>query len=229
MSGRYYPAIVSLFAVMLVVSNIMAVKLVALFGLFLPAAVILFPLTYIFGDVLTEVYGYGRARQAIWIGFSCNLVAVAALWLGGRLSPAPFWTAGVYASPDAAQAAYGAILGYAPRLLAASFVAYLAGEFLNSYIMARMKLATHGRFLWLRTIASTLAGEGVDSAVFITLAFGGLLAWGDLGATILSQWLFKVVYEFLATPMTYVVINALKKAEGLDFFDRETVFNPLQF
>jgi uncharacterized integral membrane protein (TIGR00697 family) len=229
MSGRFYPAIVSLFAVMLAISNIMAVKLVSLFGLYLPAAVILFPVTYIFGDVLTEVYGYGRARQAIWIGFGCNLLAVIALWLGGQLTPAPFWTAGSFASPEAAQAAYSAILGFAPRLLAASFVAYLAGEFLNSYIMARMKVATQGRYLWMRTIGSTLAGEGVDSAIFITLAFGGVLAWGDLGATILSQWLFKSAYESLATPLTYWVVNALKRTEGLDIFDRETEFNPVRF
>jgi len=189
-SGKYYHALVALFSTTLVISNIMAVKLVQIVGLYLPAAVILFPVTYIFGDVLTEVYGYARARQAIWIGFGCNLAAVAALTVGSWLPSAPFWSAGSFRSPEQAQLAYQAILGFAPRLLLASFVAYLAGEFLNSYIMARLKVATSGRYLWARTISSTLVGEGVDSAIFISVAFFGILQPGDLGATILSQWLF---------------------------------------
>jgi uncharacterized integral membrane protein (TIGR00697 family) len=229
MNVRYYHALVALFSTTLVISNIMAVKLVHILGLFLPAAVILFPISYIFGDVLTEVYGYGRARQAIWIGFGCNVVAVAALSLGGWLPAAPFWTAGVYNSPEMAQQAYQAILGYAPRLLMASFLAYLAGEFLNSYIMARLKVVTEGRYLWVRTIGSTLVGEGADSAIFISIAFFGVLQAGDLGVTILSQWLFKSAYETLATPLTYLVVNWLKRVEGLDVFDRETAFNPVQF
>jgi uncharacterized integral membrane protein (TIGR00697 family) len=228
-NARYYHALVALFSTTLVISNIMAVKLVHIAGLYLPAAVILFPVTYIFGDVLTEVYGYARARQAIWIGFGCNLVAVAALTLGGRMPAAPFWTAGAFSSAEAAQQAYQAILGFAPRLLVASFLAYLAGEFLNSYIMARLKVATSGRFLWLRTISSTLVGEGVDSAIFISVAFVGVIGLGDLGLTIVSQWLFKSAYETLATPLTYLVINRLKKVEGLDTFDRETAFTPIQF
>lgn len=225
----WYPPIVAAFTTALVVSNIIAVRLTDLAGLTLPAAVILFPVAYIFGDVLTEVYGYSRARQAIWIGFGCNLLAVVAIWLGGRLPAADFWNAGVY--PDAQQAdqAYQAILGFAPRLLLASFLAYLVGEFLNSYVLARLKLATGGRFLWVRTVASTLVGEGADSAIFISASFAGVLAGPELGSAILSQWLFKSAYEALATPLTYLVVNALKRAEGVDVFDRQTDFRPVRF
>ncbi len=226
---RWYPLVVALFTTTLVVSNIIAVKLVSLFGLLLPAAVILFPVTYIFGDVLTEVYGYARARQAIWVGFGCNLLAVLAIWIAGRLPPAPFWTAVLYESPAEASQAYQAILGFTPRLLGASFIAYLAGEFLNSYVLARLKVATEGRFLWLRTVASTLVGQGVDSAVFITLAFLGVIPAGALLGAILSQWLFKSGYEAIATPLTYAVVNGLKRAEGEDYFDRDTDFSPVRF
>ncbi len=141
-SQRLYPAVVALFSVSLVVSNIIAVKLVGVFGLTLPAAVILFPLTYIFGDILTEVYGYARARQAIWTGFAANALAVAAIWIGGLLPPAAVWTAGVYGTTAEAEQAYQAILGFSPRLLAASFIAYLFGEFLNSFVLARLKVST---------------------------------------------------------------------------------------
>jgi hypothetical protein len=126
-----------------------------------------------------------------------------------------------------AQRAYQAILGFTPRLLLASFLAYLVGEFLNSFVLARLKVRTEGRYLWLRTIASTIVGQGADSAVFITAAFAGIFVGSDLISAILSQWLFKVAYEALATPLTYWVVNALKRAEGEDYFDRETNFNPV--
>jgi uncharacterized integral membrane protein (TIGR00697 family) len=227
--SRWYPAIVAVFTSTLIISNIIAVRLVDIFGLTLPAAVILFPVVYIFGDVLTEVYGYARARQAIWIGFGCNLLAVTAIWLGGRLPAVSFWTAGVYESVEQADQAYRAILGFAPRLLSASFIAYLVGEFLNSYVLAKLKLATEGRFLWLRTIGSTLAGQGADSAIFITIAFYGILPGGALGSAILSQWLVKSGYEAIATPMTYAIVNGLKRVEEVDVFDRETDFRPVRF
>ncbi len=226
---RWYSLVVAVFTATLIVSNIIAVKLVSLFGLILPAAVILFPIAYIFGDVLTEVYGYARARQAIWIGFACNLLAVIAIWLAGALPPAPVWTAVLYQSPEEASQAYQAILGFTPRLLSASFLAYLAGEFLNSYVLARLKVATEGRLLWLRTILSTLLGQGADSAIFITLAFLGVIPSSALLGAILSQWLFKSGYEVLATPLTYAVVNSLKKAENEDYFDRETNFSPVRF
>ncbi|UCH58444.1 MAG: queuosine precursor transporter [Anaerolineales bacterium] len=224
---RWFPFVTAVFVTTLLISNIIAVKIVHIAGLFLPAAVILFPIAYIFGDILTEVYGYGRARQVIWTGFFCNLLAVIAIWLAGRLPAAPFWSAGAFQTPDTAQAAYQAILGFTPRLLLASFIAYLVGEFLNSFVLARLKVLTKGRYLWLRTIASTLVGQGADSAVFITIAFGGIFPTGDLSQAILSQWLFKVVYEALATPFTYLIVNALKKAEGVDYYDQDTDFNPL--
>ena len=226
-SYRWYPFVTAVFITTLIVSNIIAVKIVHIAGLFLPAAVILFPIAYIFGDILTEVYGYGRARQVIWTGFFCNLLAVIAIWIAGRLPAAPFWYAGAFQTPESAQAAYQAILGFTPRLLLASFIAYLVGEFLNSFVLARLKVRTEGRYLWLRTILSTLVGQGADSAVFISIAFGGIFPPGDLSQAILSQWLFKVVYEALATPLTYVIVNALKKAEGVDYYDRDTDFNPL--
>jgi uncharacterized integral membrane protein (TIGR00697 family) len=224
---RWFHVVTAVFVTTLIISNIIAVKLVQIAGLFLPSAVILFPVAYIFGDILTEVYGYARARQVIWTGFFCNLLAVAAIWIGGILPAAPFWAIGPFESPQAAQQAYQAILGFTPRLLLASFIAYLVGEFLNSFVLAKLKLKTQGRFLWIRTISSTIVGEGADSAVFISAAFWGILPPGAIGQAILSQWLFKVTYETLATPLTYWVVNALKRAENLDYFDRDTDFKPI--
>ncbi len=182
------------------------------------AAVIVFPVSYILGDVLTEVYGYRAARHVIWLGFFCNLLAVIAIYLGGILPSAPFWQG---------QEAYETILGYTPRLLAASFVAYLVGEFANAIVLAKMKVATNGRFLWSRTIGSTLVGQGLDSLVFIVLAFVGTIPASALLAAIVTQWLVKSAYEALATPLTYVVVNRLKRTEGLDVYDHGTSFNPL--
>ncbi len=230
---RYFTPITAVFVTCLIISNIIAVKLAA-FGelplagpLFLPAAVIIFPISYIFGDVLTEVYGYARARQVIWTGFACNLFAVITIWIGGQLPPAPFWNAAVYDSPAAAQQAYDAILGFTPRLLLASFTAYLAGEFLNSFVIAKLKIATAGKHLWARTIGSTLVGQLADSGVFITIAFAGILPTVDLGPLVVAQWLFKSAYEALATPLTYVAVNFLKRAENEDYYDRDTNFSPV--
>ncbi len=234
-SCRYFPLVTAIFVTCLIVSNIIAVKL-GFFGavpvlgpLFLPVAVIIFPVAYIFGDVLTEVYGYGRARQVIWIGFGCNLLTVLAIWIGGMLPAAPFWTAGVYDSPAAAQQAYEAILGFSPRLLLASFAAYLAGEFLNSFVLAKLKIATSGRWLWMRTIGSTLLGQLADSGLFITIAFIGVVPSATLGRLIITQWLFKSAYEAMATPLTYVVVNFLKRTEHEDHYDRDTDFNPFTY
>ena len=222
---RWFHVVTALFVTSLIVSNIIAVKLISIGGLILPAAVILFPVAYIIGDILTEVYGFNRARQVIWTGFFCNLIAVVAIWIAGRLTPPPFWAIGVFDTPEAAQQAYQAILGFAPRLLLASFLAYLVGEFLNSIILAKLKVRTEGRFLWLRTITSTVVGQGADSAVFITIAFWGVFPAFAIGQAILSQWFFKVAFEALATPFTYLVVNALKKSEGVDFYDKDTAFN----
>jgi queuosine precursor transporter len=226
-SYRYLPLVTAVFVTCLIISNIIAVKLAAFGPWFLPSAVIIFPISYIFGDVLTEVYGYARARQVIWIGFGCNLLAVAAIWIGGLLPAAPFWNANVYPSPAEAQQAYQAILGFTWRLLLASFTAYLAGEFLNSFVLAKLKIATNGKLLWLRTISSTLVGQLADSGIFIFVAFAGILPGAVIGQTIVTQWLFKSTYEALATPVTYLVVNFLKRAENEDYYDRETDFNPV--
>ncbi len=211
-------AIAAVFVTCLVTANIIAVKLVSLGGIILPAAVVIFPISYIFGDVLTEVYGYRRARLVIWLGFACNLLAVVAIWLGEILPSASFWNG---------QPAYVQILGYSPRLLLASFIAYLVGEFANSFVLAKMKIATKGRWLWTRTIGSTLVGEGLDSLFFITIAFFGTIPSGGLFSAIVAQWLFKSAYEAVATPVTYAIVNFLKRREGIDVFDFNTRFNPL--
>ena len=231
--GRWYPAAVALLATSLVVSNIIAVRLIAIrlsdaIELTLPAAIVLFPIAYIVGDVLTEVYGYPAARRGIWIAFGCNLLAVVAIWLAGILPAASFWTAGVYENPEQADQAYRAILGFAPRLLVASFLAYLVGEFLNSFVLAKMKVRTEGRYLWMRTIGSTIVGQGADSLIFITVAFYGILPPSALMTAVVTQWLVKSAYEALATPLTYWVVNSLKRSEGIDVYDRDTNFRPVQ-
>ena len=211
-----FMVVTALFVTCLITANIIAVKLVVIFGHVLPAAIIIFPLSYIIGDILTEVYGYRQARAVIWLGFLCNLVAVAAIWVGGFMTPASFW---------GGQDAYDSILGYTPRLLMASFAAYLVGELANSTILAKMKIWTQGRWLWSRTISSTIVGQGLDSAVFITLAFAG----GEIALVrlILTQWTAKVIYEAAATPLTYLVVGWIKRREGLDHYDYDTSFNPI--
>lgn len=212
----------ALFVTVLLTSNLIAVKLVAFGPLTLPAAVIVFPLSYLFGDVLTEVYGYSTTRRIIWLGFACNLIFVLFILAAGALPGA----AGAW--DTTAQDAYTRILGFTPRLLAASFAAYVAGEFLNSFVMARLKIATQGRWLWSRTIGSTLVGQGVDSAIFITGAFTGILPASVLLRTILFQWAFKTAYEIVATPFTYAVVSFLKQRERQDPFDIGTDFNPFR-
>lgn len=214
----WFLAVACLFVTCLIVSNIVAAKLAVIAGLVLPAAVILFPVSYILGDVLTEVYGYGRARQVIWLGFACNLLAVVFIALAGALPAAGFWDG---------QEAFQRVLGQTPRILAASFLAYLVGEFVNAYVLARLKIATGGRMLWLRTIGSTLVGQALDSAIFMTIAFAGILDGGQLAAAMVTQWLFKSAYEAVATPLTYLAVGFLKRREGGEAFDRDLRFNPL--
>lgn len=193
-------------------------KVVDIRGLQVPAGTLtLFPVAYIFGDVLTEVYGFRRARQVIWLGFACNLLAVAAIYAGGALPAAAFWQD---------QEAYDTILGFTGRLLLASFAGYLAGEFVNSVVLARLKLVTGGRWLWTRTISSTIFGQFVDTGIFIVIAFGGVIPNDELRTTFLHAWLVKVAYEALATPLTYYVVNFLKRVDASDVYDRETRFSP---
>jgi queuosine precursor transporter len=217
---RYYDVAVALFVASLLTANIISVKLIEIGPIIVPAGVVIFPVSYILGDILTEVYGFRWARRAIWLGFLGNLVAVAAIWIAGLLPSPAFWQG---------QTAYDAILGFTPRLLAASFAAYLVGEFANSTILAKMKIWTQGKYLWTRTIGSTLIGQGLDSLVFILIAFGGLMAPAAIMTTVVSQWLFKSIYEIAATPLTYFVINRLKQAEGVDTFDIHTNMNPFSF
>lgn len=219
MVSPYLLVISALFITCLISANIIAVKIILVGGLILPAAIIIFPVSYIVGDVLTEVYGYSQARRVIWLGFLCNLLLVVAVWVAGILPPAPFWEG---------QEAYRRILGTTPRILIASFLAYLAGEFTNAFVLAKMKLVTRGRWLWSRTVGSTLVGQGIDSGIFMTLAFSGTIPWEHLGQAIVTQWLAKSAYEAIATPVTYLVVNFLKAREGLDVFDEGTNFNPFR-
>ncbi len=210
-----FVVLVALFVTCLITANIIAVKLVS-FGFFVvPAAIFVFPISYIFGDVLTEVYGYAWARRVIWLGFFCNLVFVLFAWIGQIMPSASFW---------GGQQAYESILGYAPRLLVASFCGSLVGEFVNSYVLSRMKVLTQGRWLWTRTITSTIAGEGLDTAIFITVAFVGTPSF--LPAMILYHWAAKVGVEVVATPLTYAVVGWLKREESMDVYDRSVNFTP---
>ena len=207
-----------LFVTCLLTANVIATKLVVVGGVVLPAGVVIFPVSYIVGDVLTEVYGYAVARRVIWLGFACNLLMVAAIWVAGELPPAPVWKG---------QAAYAEVFAQTPRILVASFLAYLVGEFANSFVLATMKIATHGRWLWTRTVGSTIVGQGLDSLVFVTVAFAGLVPLAVLPGIVLAQWLVKVAYEAAATPLTYLVVGWLKAREQMDAYDRDTDFHPL--
>ena len=225
----WLPAITAIFVTSLIISNIIAIKLIAVGPIFLTAAILIFPVSYIFGDILTEVYGYARARKVIWIGFGCNLLAVLVIWLSIELPTAPFWKIGPFESPRDSQQAYQAIFGSTPRILVSSFLAYLVGEFLNSFVLAKMKIATRGRHLWTRTIGSTLIGQLADSGVFIFLAFYGTIPVDSLAKMVVYQWLMKSAYEALVTPLTYLVVNYLKRVEQEDYYDRGTNFNPIRW
>lgn len=204
-----FVVVAGIFVTTLVVSNIIAVKLVEVSGRVFDAGNILFPLAYLLGDVLTEVYGFRAARRVIMLGFVCNLLAVGAIQIAIVLPAAGFWTEN--------QAAYETVLGTTWRIFAASLCAYLVGELTNSFVLSRMKVATGGRFLWSRTIGSTIVGQGLDSAIFVTIAFAGTGV--ALVETIITTWLIKVAWEAAATPLTYWVVNQLKRREGIDVFD----------
>jgi hypothetical protein len=214
---RYYAPIAALFVAALLVSNIAAQKLIALGPFVFPGGILLFPLTYIFGDVLTEVYGYARARQVIWVGFAANVMMAAMLALVVALPPAPHWPL---------QHEFAAALGLVPRVVGASLVGYWAGEFVNAFVLARLKVATGGRHLWTRTIGSTVAGQAVDTALFVTIAFAGVLPAPAVAAAAWWSYLFKVGYEAAATPLTYALVGWLKRAEGVDVYDDGTRFTP---
>jgi uncharacterized integral membrane protein (TIGR00697 family) len=205
------------FVAVLLVSNVASTKIL-LFGPFtFDGGTILFPLSYIFGDILTEVYGYRASRRVIWLGFASAFLMSVVFMIVGKLPPAPGW---------GNQEAYDKILGLTPRIVAASLLAYFAGEFSNSFTLAKMKIATKGKWLWTRTIGSTLIGEGVDTTLFCTIAFLGVWPASLLWSIILSNYVFKCGFEAVATPLTYLVVGHLKKAETEDYYDRSTNFNP---
>lgn len=214
----YFNYIAIAFVVMLMISNTVSSKLISLGGFVFAGAVLLFPLTYIFGDILTEVYGYKESRKIIWTGFFSLIIMSLCYLFVGKLPAASFWTG---------QEAYDQILGTVPRIVAASIIAFLVGEFCNSYILAKLKVATKGKFLFVRTIGSTLVGELIDSIIFVCIAFWGLLPLSAIIITIYSGYVLKVLIEVAMTPITYKVVSYLKKAEGVDVYDDKTNFNPL--
>jgi len=214
---KYYDIIGSLFVASLLISNIAAQKLFNFFGITFTAGIIFFPVTYIFGDVLTEVYGYRATRRVVWTGFAAQALMVIVLGIAVALPPAEGWPL---------QEQFASVLGLVPRIVLASLCGYLAGEFTNSYVLAQMKIRSNGRNLWMRTIGSTLAGQAVDTALFVIIAFTAVFPPSVLVSTAVSAYVFKVAYEILATPLTYLVVGYLKRTEGVDTFDHQTNFNP---
>ncbi|MBE9077378.1 queuosine precursor transporter [Romeria aff. gracilis LEGE 07310] len=214
---KHLDAITVLFVTVLLISNVASTKIVD-FGFFtFDGGTLLFPLSYIFGDILTEVYGYGRSRRVIWMGFAAALLMSATFMLVGALPAASDW-------PN--QEAYEKILGLTPRIVLASLIAYFAGEFSNSLILAKLKIATRGRWLWLRTISSTLVGQVLDTALFILIAFWGIFPAELIAVLVISNYLFKCGVEILFTPFTYWLTGWLKQQEQEDYYDTQTDFNP---
>ncbi|MCC7355229.1 MAG: queuosine precursor transporter [Anaerolineae bacterium] len=207
----------ALFVAVLLISNTASSKILDMGPFTFDGGTILFPLSYIFGDILTEVYGYRRSRRVIWIGFFCAALMAAVYAVVGALPPAEGWEG---------QSAYVAILGTTPRIVIGSLIAYWAGEFSNSFTLAKLKVLTQGRFLWTRTIGSTIIGQAVDTSLFVLIAFAGTLPTSLLASILVSNYVFKVAFEALATPLTYRVVGFLKRAEQEDYYDRDTDFNP---
>jgi hypothetical protein len=214
---KYLDTFITLFVVVLLVSNIIAPKFFALGPLRVSAAQILFPITYIFGDIFTEVYGYAASRRAIWYGFFSAFLLVALCYAAVAIPPAPEYTD---------QAAFATIFKPVGRIVAASLLAYWCGEFANSFTLAKLKLLTKGKYLWTRTIGSTVVGQAVDTTVVMFAGFYGTRPLSVILKLIVSGYLIKVVYETLMTPLTYLVVDFLKRREGVDYFDYQTDFNP---
>ena len=215
---RYYDIIIAVFAAVLLISNLCATKVIAIGPILTDGGAILFPFAYIFGDILTEVYGFRYARRAIWTGFGVMVLAVLCFTIVRYMPPAAEYHD---------QAAFEAVLGFFPRIVIASLVAYLFGEFINSVILAKLKIKTKGKALWLRLISSTAVGELFDTTIFAFIAFGGIIMGWDMVIYILVGWLFKTGVEVVLLPVTYPVIAWLKKREGIDAYDKKTNFTPL--
>ncbi len=216
---KYFDIIVGLFVAVLIISNVASAKIVGFGNLLLDGGTVLFPLAYVLGDVLTEVYGYARARRVIWIGFGSLLLAILTLLVVQSLPAASSWEH---------QSSYENILGFLPRIGAASLIAYLMGSFINAYVLAKLKVKTKGRHLWLRTISSTLVGQAFDTTVFSVIAFGGTMPGSELIKLILTVYLIKVTLETLITPLTYKAVNFLKSREQINIYDQKTDFYPLK-
>ncbi|MBP5262640.1 MAG: queuosine precursor transporter [Clostridiales bacterium] len=217
---RLFMCIGIIFVTCLLLSNLIAGKMWAVTEtVTLPAAVILFPVTYIIGDVFTEVYGFRKARTIIWLGFACSFFAVLVYLITIDLPHPGFWEN---------QGAYEAVLGTTPRVACASFAGYLFGEFSNSIILSKMKVLTNGKNLWMRTILSTVVGEGLDSIIFILVSFWGTMDNSQVLKMIVFQYLFKVSYEVIFTPVTYGVVRWVKKKEDIDTFDRDIKYNVIK-
>ena len=216
---KHLELLIQIFVVVLLVSNLVAAKLTKIGPLTFSGAQMLFPITYIFGDIFTEVYGYAASRRAIWMGFLASVLLTALGGFAVLLPPAPSFHN---------QDAYATIFGVIPRVIASSLIAYWAGEFANSFTLAKLKLLTNGKYLWTRTVGSTVVGQAVDTCLVITLLFAGTQPVGTIVNLILSGYLFKVVYEVLATPLTYKIVGFLKRSEGIDALDRFTNFNPFR-
>jgi uncharacterized integral membrane protein (TIGR00697 family) len=216
---RYYDLLVHAFVVILLISNLVAQKLVNIGPMTLSCAQLLFPITYIFGDVFTEVYGYAGSRRAIWIGFGASALMAVMGMITVALPPHPDWHN---------QEAFAIVFGFVPRVVAASLIAYWAGEFANSLVMSKMKLWTNGKYLWTRTVGSTVVGQAVDTVIVVTLLFAGREPVRVILNVIVSGYVAKVVYEVLATPMTYAIVGFLKRSEGVDTFDRGISFSPFR-
>lgn len=207
-----------LFVAMLLIANTIAVKIVALGPFNIPAGILCFPVSYIFGDVLVEVYGYARTRIVIWTGLFCQVLMALFYLLSVELTPAVFWHG---------QPAWATFFSQSPRIVAGSLAAYFAGEFANAYVMSKMKIFTKGKHLWTRTIGSTLVGEGVDTLIFNSVAFAGVFGLANLGSIMLSGYVLKVAYEVVATPATYAIVGWLKAKEKCDHFDTDLrTYNP---
>lgn len=220
MNSKYFLYIAILFVAVLMISNTIAVKLIALGPFVFNGAIFVFPISYIFGDVLTEVYGYQASRRIIWSGFGALILMSLCYYIAQVLPHPAFWDG---------QSSFERILGAVPRIVLGSIIAYFAGEFSNSYVLSRMKVWSNGKHLWMRTIGSTIVGEGVDTVIFSVIAFAGTLSSGALVTLILSGYIFKTLYEVVATPLTYLIVNKLKRAEGIDVYDKGISYNPFTF
>lgn len=217
---RYYDFVMAAFVTVLVLSNVIgAAKLAELGGVTFGAGILFFPLGYVLGDILTEVYGYARARRVIWAGFAALLFMAFMSWAVVAMPPAPGW---------GDQGAYEKLFGQVPRIVLASIIAFWAGEFVNSFVMARMKLWTQGRMLWSRTISSTVVGQGVDSLLFYPIAFWGVWSNEQVLTVMVTNWAMKVGWEIFLTPVTYAVVGWLKAREGVDIYDDATDFTPFE-